>query len=156
MTSSAFEVAYGFSRGDVRLGNWRQAPWNVWAFRHVSEFIPTARIAATPGLTEEPPVVAEDLIRREVCVGEEKTTIADILRRTSTDAQPSPHFSATLRNKRIKEVEELSEKNRGSRLTGKKSINARRILNPGQKKTSLSLDHAAGDIDGCSQGNEGV
>lgn len=86
MTSSAFEADYGFPRGDVRLGNWRQAPWNVWAFRHVSELVPTARIAATPGLTEDALVCADDLVRQEVPVGGEKSTIADILRSTSTDA----------------------------------------------------------------------
>ena len=68
MTSSAFEADYGFPRGDVRLGNWRQAPWNVWAFRHVSELVPTARIAATPGLTEDALVCADDLVRQEVPV----------------------------------------------------------------------------------------
>jgi hypothetical protein len=52
---SAFEADYGFARSDVRLDNWRQAPWNVWAFRHVSELIPTAHIAATPGLIEDRP-----------------------------------------------------------------------------------------------------
>lgn len=86
MPSSAFEADYGFSRGDVRLDNWRQAPWNVWAFRHVSELIPTARIAATPGLAEDAPVSAEALVREQVPVDGENTTIADMFRRTSTDA----------------------------------------------------------------------
>ena len=86
MSSSAFEISYGFPRSDVRLSNWRQAPWNVWSFRHVSELIPTARIAAMPGLVEEPPVDAEGLIREKVSVGGERTTVADILQKTSTDA----------------------------------------------------------------------
>lgn len=86
MLSSSFEIDYGFPRGAVRLGNWRQAPWNVWAFRYVSELIPTARIAATPGLTEDAPAGAEDLVRQKVVVGGEQSTIADILQRTSTDA----------------------------------------------------------------------
>jgi CubicO group peptidase (beta-lactamase class C family) len=83
---SAFEAAHGFARGDVRLDNWRQAPWNVWAFRHVSELIPTARIAATPGLIEEPPVACDDLLMQTFAIGENTATINDVLRRTSTDA----------------------------------------------------------------------
>lgn len=86
MSSSAFETAYGFARSDVRLDNWRDAPWNVWAFRHVSELIPTARIAATPGLAEDPLVSADGLIRQGASIGGVKTTIADILGKTSTDA----------------------------------------------------------------------
>ncbi|MCP3446775.1 beta-lactamase family protein [Bradyrhizobium sp. CCGUVB14] len=86
MSSSAFETRYGFPRSDVRLSNWRQAPWNVWSFRHVCELIPTARISATPGLVEEPPVDAESLLGEEFSVGGERTTVADILQRTSTDA----------------------------------------------------------------------
>lgn len=86
MSSSAFETSYGFPRSDVRLSNWRQAPWNVWSFRHVCELIPTARISATPGLVEGPPVDAEGLLGEELSVRGERTTVADILRRTSTDA----------------------------------------------------------------------
>jgi CubicO group peptidase (beta-lactamase class C family) len=84
--SSAFEADYGFARNTVRLDNWRQTPWNVWAFRHVSELVPTARIAATPGLIEDPPVDCSDLIRQRVAIGGESTAIADVLRATSTDA----------------------------------------------------------------------
>lgn len=83
---SAFEAAYGFARSDVRLGNWRQAPWNVWAFRHVSELIPTARIAATPGLVENAVVDPGDLLSQSFAFGGDTLTIADGLRRTFTDA----------------------------------------------------------------------
>jgi len=84
--ASAFKAAYGFDRDEVRLGNWRAAPWNVWAFRHVSEFIPTARIAATPGLAEEPAVSPESLLRQEFSLCGERITVAEALRETSTDA----------------------------------------------------------------------
>ncbi|MGM4917214.1 serine hydrolase [Tardiphaga sp. 813_E8_N1_3] len=84
--SSAFEADYGFARSDVRLDNWRQAPWNVWAFRHVSELIPTAQIAATPGLIEDPPVDPGDLLRQTFPVGGEVAGVLNVLRRTSTDA----------------------------------------------------------------------
>jgi CubicO group peptidase (beta-lactamase class C family) len=82
----AFEAAYGFARSDVRLSNWRQAPWNVWAFRHVSELIPTARIAATPGLVETAVVDPDDLLHQTFAVGDDRLTITDALRRTFTDA----------------------------------------------------------------------
>ena len=107
---SAFEADYGFARSDVRLENWRQAPWNVWAFRHVSELIPTARIAATPGLTEDPSVDPEGLLDRTFSLGSETTTIGDALRKTSTDAlvvmksgrviadYHAPHFTAQSRH----------------------------------------------------------
>jgi CubicO group peptidase (beta-lactamase class C family) len=32
----------------VTLANWRQAPWNCWAFRHVPEILPVIRIAHDP------------------------------------------------------------------------------------------------------------
>lgn len=54
MIPARFESDYGFRRDSVRHENWRDAPWNVWAFRHVHELIPSARIAATPGLAEPP------------------------------------------------------------------------------------------------------
>ncbi|UVK53839.1 beta-lactamase family protein [Mesorhizobium sp. AR02] len=86
MKTSAFKAAYGFNRDEARLGNWRAAPWNVWAFRHVSEFIPTARIAATPGLIEDPVVDPEDLLRQKFSLNGERITVAEALRETSTDA----------------------------------------------------------------------
>lgn len=86
MTSSAFEAHYGFARSDVRLANWRQAPWNVWAFRNVSELIPTARIAAASHRAEEPAASAADLLRLEFPIDGQKWTVAEILRKTSTDA----------------------------------------------------------------------
>ncbi|MBC9879894.1 serine hydrolase [Bradyrhizobium sp. INPA01-394B] len=84
--SSAFETSYGFPRSDVRLSNWRDAPWNVWAFRHVSELIPTAPIAATAGLAEHALVSAEGLIRETASIDGANATIADILSMTSADA----------------------------------------------------------------------
>ncbi|MET2827741.1 serine hydrolase domain-containing protein [Mesorhizobium shangrilense] len=86
VNASAFKAAYGFSRDEVRLGNWRAAPWNVWAFRNVSELIPTARIAATPGLAEEPAVDPEGILRQELFLNGRKVTVAEILGETSTDA----------------------------------------------------------------------
>lgn len=86
MISSSFENDYGFRRDSVRHGNWREAPYNVWAFRHVHELIPAARIAATPGLAEEPRLDADALGAHELMHDGERRTVASILRQTSTDA----------------------------------------------------------------------
>ncbi|MFT4437634.1 serine hydrolase domain-containing protein [Caballeronia sp. 15715] len=86
MISPHFESDYGFRRDSVRHDNWREAPWNVWAFRHVHELIPTARITATPGLIEEPKVDATALAEHEFVLDGERRTVASILRQTSTDA----------------------------------------------------------------------
>jgi len=86
MISSHFESDYGFRRDSVRHDNWREAPWNVWAFRHVHELIPTARIPATSGLAEEPKVDATALTEHEFVLDGERRTVASILRQTSTDA----------------------------------------------------------------------
>ncbi|CAM5378549.1 serine hydrolase [Mycolicibacterium aubagnense] len=84
--ASAFKATHGFERSEVRLCNWRAAPWNVWAFRNVSEFIPTARIAAASGLTEEPVVDAGELLRETFLLNGRSITVAEALRETSTDA----------------------------------------------------------------------
>ncbi len=60
--------------------------WNVWAFRHVSELIPTARIAATPGLVEDAAVDPGELLHQTFAMGGDTLTIADALRQTFTDA----------------------------------------------------------------------
>ncbi|MFK4448723.1 CubicO group peptidase (beta-lactamase class C family) [Caballeronia udeis] len=86
MIPSQFETDYGFRRDSVRHGNWREAPWNVWAFRHVHELIPTARIPATPGLAEEPKVDTTALTGYEFVLDGERRTVASVLRQTSTDA----------------------------------------------------------------------
>ena len=86
MISSHFESDYGFRRDNVRHDNWREAPWNVWAFRHVHELIPTARIPAASGLAEEPKVDATALTEHEFVLDGERRTVAAILRQTSTDA----------------------------------------------------------------------
>ncbi|OAJ52319.1 6-aminohexanoate hydrolase [Paraburkholderia ginsengiterrae] len=86
MVASRFENDYGFRRDSVRHGNWREAPWNVWAFRHVHELIPSAQIAATPGLAEEPMVDAGGLAERTLTVDGERRTVEAVLRQTSTDA----------------------------------------------------------------------
>jgi len=84
--ATAFETAYGFSRDEVRLGNWREAPWNAWSFRNVSELIPTARIAAAPSPAEEPAVDAGGLLGETFPLNGKPVTVAEALRETFTDA----------------------------------------------------------------------
>jgi CubicO group peptidase (beta-lactamase class C family) len=43
------------------LANWRQAPWNSWAFHHVPEIIPAMRIAHDSGRVSQLPEAARDL-----------------------------------------------------------------------------------------------
>lgn len=83
---TSFKTAHGFERHEVSLANWRAAPWNVWAFRNVCEFIPTARIAATSGLAEDPVVDAEGLLRERLTLAGRPATVAEALAATSTDA----------------------------------------------------------------------
>jgi CubicO group peptidase (beta-lactamase class C family) len=45
----------------ANLANWRQAPWNCWAFHHVSQLIPVARIARDPARTAPLPAKAGGL-----------------------------------------------------------------------------------------------
>lgn len=85
MTPSRFEQDYGFRRDAVSQANWRDAPWNVWAFRHVHEVIPAARIAAAAGHAETAPVDAGALTRQTLTIDGEPRTVASILRDTCTD-----------------------------------------------------------------------
>ncbi|MDZ5451657.1 serine hydrolase [Labrys sp. ZIDIC5] len=86
MPHSAFESAYGFSRNAVQLSNWRQAPWNVWAFRNVSELVPSARISAGIAKAEAPDADASGLLRERLTIGGDSHPLAAILAQTSTDA----------------------------------------------------------------------
>lgn len=86
MPHSAFESAYGFSRNAVQLSNWRQAPWNVWAFRNVSELVPSARISAGIAKPETPDADASGLLREKLTIDGDSHLLAAILAQTSTDA----------------------------------------------------------------------
>ncbi|WP_284310076.1 serine hydrolase domain-containing protein [Labrys miyagiensis] len=86
MTQSSFESLYGFRRDEVRLANWRLAPWNLWAFRNVSELVPTAVISAGFPPAETPDADATGLLRESLTVAGERKTLAEILEQTSTDA----------------------------------------------------------------------
>lgn len=52
--------------GQVTLGNWRRAPFNVWAFQHVREIVPSAGIPHDPAHVRELPEAPVDLAGLEV------------------------------------------------------------------------------------------
>jgi CubicO group peptidase (beta-lactamase class C family) len=47
--------AHSFSRGNVTLANWRDAPYSSWSFQNVQEIVPSAPIAGN-GLIESAPL----------------------------------------------------------------------------------------------------
>ena len=87
MTSStAFERTFGIARKDVTLGNWREQPFNAWAFQNVSEMVPSARIAAREGNQEAAPIDLGGLLSETVDLNGRSETVAAFLERSSTDA----------------------------------------------------------------------
>ena len=70
----------------VTLANWQDPPFNRWAFQHVRELIPTARIPrgdAPPWRLREP---NEDVIAAfRFRSGDRELTVADLLAETFTD-----------------------------------------------------------------------
>lgn len=87
MTSSnAFEQAFGFARKDVTLGNWREQPFNRWAFQNVGEMVRSARIPAGEGKVESAPVELGGLLAETVAINGRNETVVGFLERSSTDA----------------------------------------------------------------------
>jgi len=75
----------------VTLANWQDPPFNRWAFQHVRELIPSARIARRAGYSGRPDPVRQ-LPRDEQDVGritfsfdDRELTVADMLAGTWTD-----------------------------------------------------------------------
>lgn len=85
MTSQLFDKEHGFRRDSVSLENWRNRPFNSWAFRNIPELIPTAEVMATEGDVEGPKVDGTWLTSQHVSIDERKSTIFDILQETYTD-----------------------------------------------------------------------
>jgi CubicO group peptidase (beta-lactamase class C family) len=70
----------------VTLANWRQAPWNVWAFHHVPEIIPVMRIAHDPAHVSNMPEAARPLGDLAFTgPGGARWTLARLLPETATD-----------------------------------------------------------------------
>jgi CubicO group peptidase (beta-lactamase class C family) len=69
----------------VTLENWQQAPFNRWAFQHVSELIPTARIPRGDGPAWELPRADRDLADVRFATQSGDLTVGELLDRTYTD-----------------------------------------------------------------------
>ncbi|MCJ8056630.1 beta-lactamase family protein [Shinella curvata] len=81
-----FATRYGFARTDVRLDNWRKAPWSTWSFGHVRELVPSARIATAAPSMDQAIGDPYGLLEAPLAFAGEDRTIAAALRQTSTDA----------------------------------------------------------------------
>src|SRR4051794_5090395 len=69
------------------LEHWQFAPVNRWAFQHVREIVPTARVARSPlGPRELPPGDVVDLSLPVTRIDGSTGTAADVLDETYTDA----------------------------------------------------------------------
>ena len=71
--------------GQVTLANWRKPPFNVWAFQHVREIVPSADIANDPADIWELPRAPSDLDTLHLDLGGTVMPFADFLTRTDTD-----------------------------------------------------------------------
>ena len=70
----------------VTLANWRTPPFNVWAFHHVQEIVPSADIANDPDAVWKLESVAQDLTKLRIPgIGDEQISWSDFLQQTHTD-----------------------------------------------------------------------
>ena len=72
--------------GRVTLANWQEPPFNRWAFQHVRELIPTARIARAPAGQAWPlPRAERDVLGFRFRSHVRELTVAELLAETYTD-----------------------------------------------------------------------
>ncbi len=72
--------------GQVTLANWRQSPFNSWAFHHVREILPTADIPHDPANVHKLPERPQDLSRLPIAIpGGDAIPLARFLSDSSTD-----------------------------------------------------------------------
>ncbi|MGF7005457.1 serine hydrolase domain-containing protein [Aminobacter sp. BE322] len=83
---TAFERMFGFARKDVALGNWREQPFNRWAFQNVGEMVTSTRFAAREGNLEAAPVDLGGVLGETLDIGGSSETALAFLERSSTDA----------------------------------------------------------------------
>ena len=72
-------------RGLVTLANWQDPPFNRWAFQHVRDLIPTARIRRGRGPAWRLPAAERDLSGIRFRDGARELTVSELLKRTWTD-----------------------------------------------------------------------
>ena len=69
----------------VTLANWQEPPFNRWAFQHVRELIPTARISRGDGPARQLPRAERDVLDFRFRSGDRELTVGDLLAQTYTD-----------------------------------------------------------------------
>ncbi len=69
----------------VTLANWQDPPFNRWAFQHVRELIPTARIARADGPAWPLPRAERDVLGFRFRSGTREMSVAELLDETHTD-----------------------------------------------------------------------
>ncbi len=69
----------------VTLGNWQEPPFNRWAFQHIRELIPTARISRGDGDPRPLPLAQRDLSGLRFRSGDRDLTVGEMLAETFTD-----------------------------------------------------------------------
>jgi CubicO group peptidase (beta-lactamase class C family) len=69
----------------VTLENWQRPPFNRWAFQHIRELIPTARISRGDGPAWELPGAERDLTGVRLATRSGELTVGELLDRTYTD-----------------------------------------------------------------------
>src|SRR5439155_9024509 len=69
-------------RALVTLANWQDPPFNRWAFQHVRDLIPTARIRRGHGPVWRLPSAARDLSGIRFHDGARELTVGELLERT--------------------------------------------------------------------------
>jgi CubicO group peptidase (beta-lactamase class C family) len=69
----------------VTLANWQDPPFNRWAFQHVRELIPTARISRGPGVSRPLPRAEQDISGITFRSGGRDRTVGEMMASTYTD-----------------------------------------------------------------------
>jgi CubicO group peptidase (beta-lactamase class C family) len=69
----------------VTLGNWQDPPFNRWAFQHIRELIPTARISRGAGSPSRLPRAERDVAGLRFRSAGRELTVAEMLAETYTD-----------------------------------------------------------------------
>ncbi|HEV2374918.1 MAG TPA: serine hydrolase [Streptosporangiaceae bacterium] len=69
----------------VTLANWQDPPFNRWAFQHIRELIPTARISRGDGPAWPLPRAERDLAGIRFSTGDGEMSVAELLAQTYTD-----------------------------------------------------------------------
>ena len=72
-------------QGLVTLANWQDPPFNRWAFQHIRELIPTARISRGTGRPRRLPRAERDLSGLRFRSGDRELTVGEMLAETYTD-----------------------------------------------------------------------